>query len=794
MEAYINSWSIVSKQFNKQKNAKEESIFTLANGYIGMRGDGCERISSSVSKPGTFINGFYEKASISYGESAYGFAKNKQMMLNVCNAKLLEITVDNETFSPEYSEIESYHRELDMKRGIEVRKVVWITNSGKRLLIENRNLVSLSRQYMTVRECQVTPLNFDGMIIFKSILDGQNPQTEKDSEIDDPRLEEGLGDGGFEVVDLRYENLQQDTLLFMKQSAVQSGLSVACAVVEEIMGRENVSFIQKAEQLEAVYHLSVQQGKSLGICKYISYVTSQGEYQALFEQEAITKACQAKKDGFETLLKEQKEFMDSFWAKADVRIKGDDHLTQSLRFNIFQLLQSTGRDSRTSIASKGLSGEGYGGHYFWESEAYIAPVFMFSQPNIARNLLKYRYTILEKAKENARLLGHKRGALYSWRTIGGEESSAYFLAGSAQYHINSDIAFAICRYLDAVQDWEFLKKYGLEILLETARIWIDMGHYSKLKQGDFCIDGVTGPDEYTALVNNNCYTNMMAREHLWNAIKYARQMRMEEPKAYQDLCTRIGFTSEELNDFQKAANRMHIPYDEVLGIHMQDDTFLQKKFLDLEEIPKEHFPLLLHYHPLFIYRHQVCKQPDLLLAQFYLPHHFTAEDKKRAYNYYEKMATHDSSLSACIFAIMAAEIGDIDKAYDYFTQCIRTDLDDVQNNTKDGLHMANMAGAWMVIINGFAGMRARDGILYFKPALPKRLKGYEFSVRYRDSILMLSVEQQGIYYRQIAGPPVAFCHYNQEQVLSTNEELYYSWDWSRREGSTIQCGFYYKRV
>ena len=776
MKRHENSWSIISDQFDIRRNANEESLFTLANGYIGMRGDGCERVSPAASKPGSFINGFYEKATIPYGESAYGFAKNKQVMLNVCNAKLLQVTVDNETFSPEFSTMESYHRELDMRSGTEVRRVVWITGSGKRLLIENRHLVSLSRKYTAARECRVTPLNFDGDVTFRSALDGGKPQPEVNGGIDDPRLEDGLGDGGFEVTGRHYEQRHDDTLLYMSQSAVRSGLSVACTVIETIDRMESVSFIQEPEQLAAEYHVNGKQDQPVSFCKYISYVTSQGEYRTSFEEAAVTRASRARNDGFEVLLREQREFLDQFWAQADVRIKGDDRLTRSIRFNIFQLLQSAGRDSLTSIASKGLSGEGYGGHYFWESEAYIAPVFMYSQPEIAGSLLRYRYTILDKAREQARLLGHKTGALYSWRTIDGEESSAYFPAGSAQYHINSDIAFAVCRYLDAVQDWDFLADCGLEILLETARIWIDMGHYSPLKQGDFCIDGVTGPDEYTALVNNNCYTNMMAREHLWNAVKYAGQMKQERPETYQSLCDRIGFTSAELDEFRRAADHMHIPYDETLGIHMQDDTFLQKKVLDLAGIPKENFPLLLHYHPLFIYRHQVCKQPDLLLAQFYLPHRFTAGEKERAYAYYEKLATHDSSLSVCIFSIMAAETGDINKAYDYFTQCIRTDLDDVQGNTKDGLHMANMAGAWMSIVNGFAGMRPADGILYFKPVLPEQMEGYEFPVRYRGSTLLLTADRRGVSYRQISGPPVTVCHYHHTQVLSSGEERYYLWE------------------
>lgn len=778
----VNDWKVVEEAFNLEKNANNESLFTLANGYIGMRGDGAESIEEAFSKPGTFINGFFEKATIIYGESAYGFAKNKQIMLNVCNAKLLDITVDGETFNPASSLMDSYYRELDMKKGIEIRKLVWTTTTGKKLLIENRNVVSMSRKYVAAREYSITPLNFNGNINVTSILDANLPKANqpKEEETDDPRVEDGLGDGDFKVTGYEHIKEGDKTISVMSQATKKSELAVACAVNEVISEASKVSYqveeMNREEKLFTIYSLHGKKDETIRIHKYISYVTSQLEYKTSYKEEAVRQALEAEKVGFEILLLEQFEYMKKFWDNADIVIHGNSELTQAIRFNLFQLLQSSGRDSATSIASKGLSGEGYGGHYFWESEAYIIPVFMFSDESIARQMLEYRYGILDKARENAVLLGHNKGALYSWRSIDGEEASAYFPAGSAQYHINADIAFAVTRYMDATCDMEFLYNCGLEMLLETARIWIDMGHYSDFKNGDFCIDCVTGPDEYTAIVNNNCYTNLMARENLWNGVKYAKLVKEQNPARYQEITAKIGLDESELEAFTKAADNMHIPYDETLQIHMQDDTFLQKKVLDINSIPKENFPLLLHYHPLFIYRHQVCKQPDLLLAQFYLPQYFSEEQKQRDYDYYEKLATHDSSLSVCIFSIMAAETKRVEQAYDYFMQCIRTDLDDMQKNTKDGLHMANMAGAWMSIVHGFAGLRAIDGTLNFKPLLPKEIEGYEFAVKYRGKKLKIHVSKEGITYKLLTKGNLSLQHFDIAFTITEGEKKYFPWN------------------
>lgn len=772
------SWKISEDSFCLEDNLNNESLYTLANGYMGMRGDGPEQLPPRYSKRGTFINGFYETSTIPYGESAYGFAKNMQTMLNVCDAKLVTLTLEGETFSLLKGTVRSWHRELDMKNGLEIRDITWESPEGRIIRVVNRNLVSLAHRHIAVRTMEVTPVNFSGEIIFSHILDGE---TKTGEETDDPRVSGSLLDGGFGCTAAGFtaagfkaagfKSAGGRNIAYIEQSTKRTALSLMCAACSQTDSPADSTFHKEDNRVISSHRVAAAEGTAVTLTVHIAYATSQHGHQPDYRECALENVCRAMDMGFASLTQQQSQYLERFWESADISITGDEAMTRSMRFNLFQLLQSVGKDSHTSIPSKGLSGEGYGGHYFWESEAYIAPMFMISDETIARKMLEYRYSILDKAREQARLLGHLKGALFSWRTIAGEESSAYFPAGSAQYHINADVAFAVHRYLDAAQDMDFLMKCGLELLLETARLWIDVGHYAPLKGGCFCIDGVTGPDEYTAIVDNNCYTNAMARENLWNAVKAANAARAYDPAAYAAVCKKIGFEETELDAFQAAADSMYIPYCKELGIHMQDDTFLNKKVLDFNALPQDKRPLLLHYHPMFIYRHQVCKQADLILAEYFLPDRFTAEDKKRDYEYYEKLTTHDSSLSACVFSIMAAETGDLGKAYSYFIQTVRTDLDDNQKNTRDGLHMANMAGAWACIIYGFGGLKIRDGIPCFRPLLPENWKGYRFCMKYRGGRLEVEVTPDGVCYRLKSPGSMTICHNGKNLEITQNQEV-----------------------
>ena len=405
----------------------------------------------------------------------------------------------------------------------------------------------------------------------------------------------------------------------------------------------------------------------------------------------------------------------------------------------------SGAAEGVGVPAKGLTGQAYEGHYFWDTEIYVLPFLIYTAPRIARNLLRFRYSMLDKARERATEM-RQAGALFPWRTINGEEASAYYAAGTAQYHINADIIYALKKYVDATGDEEFLFEEGAEMLVETARMWYDLGFFSKRKGGRFCIHAVTGPDEYTTVVDNNAFTNLMARLNLRYAAATIEALRDQQPERYQALVHKTALTKTEADGWRRAADHMHIPYDEEAGIHLQDSRFLERERWDFESTPEEHYPLLLNYHPLTIYRHQVIKQADIVLAMFLLGDEFPMDAKRQNYDYYDPLTTGDSSLSACIQSIVAAEIGYMDKAMTYGRYAVLMDLADVGHNVKDGCHIASMGGTWMVLVYGFAGMRDYNGKLSFRPRLPKELQALRFPLRIQGRALDVAIDNDSVTY------------------------------------------------
>ena len=430
--------------------------------------------------------------------------------------------------------------------------------------------------------------------------------------------------------------------------------------------------------------------------------------------------------GFAEMLAEQERYMNDFWQRSDVRVsnfRADRsrlsrvEIQQAIRVNLFHILQASARAENNGVAAKGLTGQAYEGHYFWDTEIYLLPFLIYTSPQIAKNVLRFRYDMLDKARARARELSH-RGALFPWRTINGEEASAYYEAGTAQYHINADIAYALRKYVNATGDDEFLFKYGAEMLVETARLWYDLGFFSPRKGGQFCINGVTGPDEYKTVVNNNTYTNLMARENLRYAVETVDLLQTRRPDVFEALKQKTSLEVQELDAWRSAADKMYIPFDAETGIYPQDDSFLDREPWDFKNTSPDRYPLLLFYHPLNIYRHQVIKQADVILAMFLLDHEFSTEAKKCNFEFYDPLTTGDSSLSSCIEAIVALEIGEYDKAVTYARAALLMDLADIGGNVKDGCHIASMGGTWMVLAYGFGGLRDYYGTLSFRPQRP----------------------------------------------------------------------------
>lgn len=748
-------WEIIEDQFVNENNYRNETLFSLGNGYIGLRGNFEEGNAKLQGKglEGTYLNGFYEKDVIKYGEIAYGYPEYSQTMLNVTNAKIIQLFIDSEEFCMYEGELEDYCRVLSLKEGVLKRRVIWKSVMGKRVMIEIHRLVSLKYKNVAVIRYEIIPLNFHGRLRLISKLDGNVTNLVCEN---DPRVGTGIKGKVLEV--LSGEADQNRGVIVQKTE--KSNMSLACAMVNRIETKCKYTYTSafQGSVAEVEYCFHALENEKIILYKYISYIDSREFHEDELASSAIKEAGKACAEGYERLAAEQKDFLDSFWYRTDVEIKGDPTLQQGIRFNMFHLLQSVGRDGRTNIGAKGLTGEGYEGHYFWDTETYILPVFLYNNPEISRKLLECRYNVLDKARERARQVGHTKGALFPWRTINGEECSANYPSGTAQYHIDADVAFAVKRYFEATLDEKFLLEFGAEILFETARLWADLGQFIPAKGGKFCINGVTGPDEYNAVINNNCFTNLMAKVNMEFAHKIVLWMETEHSEEYGRLVHKIALSKEEPAFWKKAADNMFIPYDNQLKIHLQDDEFLNRAPWDFENTQPENYPLLLHYHPLVIYRHQVCKQADLVLALLMLGDQFTLEEKKRDYDFYEKCTTHDSSLSTSIFSIMASEIGYACKAYNYFTSTARMDLDDMHGNTRDGIHAANMAGTWMCVVNGFAGMRNYSDILCFNPYLPANWESYRFKILYRGGLLDIMIEQDKTVYTLLEGGSITFIH------------------------------------
>lgn len=764
----VNEWEITEENFELENNYRNETIFSLANGYMGLRGTFEESysIQAGLGLEGNFINGFYESEDIRYGELAYAYPQKSQTMLNVANAKIIRLWLEDEEFSMFTGKLEANRRTLNMRDGILVREIIWESPKGRRIAIKSIRLVSLTHKHIAAIRYEVTPLNFSSRIAISSIIDGNvvNSTTECNARIDY---------GPYDRVLLVENKVLTDDLCLLVQKTKNTHLKIACAIENTLTTKSSfeVTNIQGEFSAGKQYKIDALQGEHICLDKYITYTTTREFSEDELELKARHILRLDRKAGFEKLLEEQKDYLDRFWTRSDIQIKGDASLQQGIRFNMFQLLQSAGKDGRTSLGAKGLSGEGYEGHYFWDTEMYGLPYFIYNCPEIARALLEYRFNTLDKARERARQMSIERGALYPWRTINGEEASAYYPAGTAQVHINSDIAFAVQKYIDATGDTEFVKSMGAEILIETARFWVRFGSYIDTRDGKFCINGVTGPDEFAVLVNNNAYTNLLVKENLKNACKIVEWLKSSHKDDFLQLSRKIDLREEEPEEWKKAADNMYVPYSAERGIYPQDDSFLYKKPWDIKNTPEEKFPLLNNHHPLVVYRYQVSKQADLILALFLLNHKFRKEDIRKNFDFYETVTVHESSLSACIFSIVANSIGYHERAYSYFMRTARLDLDDYHRDTKAGIHCANMAGTWMSIVNGFGGMNAYEDVLSFNPHLPVQWEEYSFTVNYRGRLLKVTVNKAGTSYQLLEGKELSIIHKGEKQLIGKQEKI-----------------------
>ncbi len=794
----IEPWTVTEKKFDRNTNYRNETTFSLSNGYIGTRGTYEEAYDFDVDTglEGNFVNGFYESEKIRYGEANFGSPLYSQSLLNLPNLKETRLYVDGEEFHMEQGKVEEYKRVLHMKEGFLRRHLVWTSSGGKSVKIETERLVSFEMEHILAMRYQVTPLNFSGKLRFVSKLQGD---VENHTRKTNPIVDYGPFGRKLEV-----EKIKQDGLMLYYEGTTQtSKLTVGCGSSHKIwidgkpasefpgdrkpaegLSESGTYMIQgNISELEASCSFDIAAGEGVPVAleKMICYATSLEMGKGALEnfvkgelQKAENSSCrkfrakkqedygdgkEAEETGYEWLKRCQGKYLEGFWKTADISVKGEDSeaLVQGLHFNLFHIFQSAVRGGKQGMGAKGLSGEGYEGHYFWDTEMYVLPVFIYTAPETAKRLLDFRYETLEQARKRARVLGHDKGALFPWRTINGEEASTYYPLGTAQYHINADIAYALSLYLQVTGDKEYLKEKGTELLIETARIWADVGSFAECRDGKYCICCVTGPDEYNVLVDNNFYTNLMAREHLRDAAGAVQWLMEKEPSVYRELKKRLDFREEELSLWNEIIEKMYFPYDEERKIYPMDDGFMIRKPWDEEKIPEEKRAWLYeNYHPLFIMRHRMSKQADAVLGMYLHSNLFTEEEIRRNYDFYQEVTLHHSSLSTCIFGIVACDIGYTEEAYAYFMQSARMDLDDHHNNFYAGIHAANMAGTWQMLVNGFGGMRCQEGKLKFKPCLPEKWESCSFCVRYQGSLLEVAITKEEVRFSLREGEHIIF--------------------------------------
>jgi alpha,alpha-trehalose phosphorylase len=705
--------------------AQSESVFALSNGHIGVRGNFDEGDPHGL--PGTYLNSFYESQPLPYAEAGYGYPESGQTIVNVTNGKLIRLLVDDEPLDVRYGELLHHERILDFRAGTLTRSLEWRSPGHRQVKVRSTRLVSLSQRAIVAIRYEVEAIDRPIRIVVQSELAANE---ELPAPALDPRVSARLTN-----VLLATGHRGTGTRAQLTHQTRSSGLRLAAAMDHELVTEWHYG--PRLEIDPDLARLTVgtflKPGESAVLTKFVAYGWS-GTRSAQALQDQVDAALLAgMATGFDGLLAEQRTTLDEFWAGADVEVGGAPAIQQAVRFSLFHAYQAAARAEQRAIPAKGLTGPGYDGHAFWDSEAFVLPLLTATAPDAAADALRWRHSTIELARDRARTLGQS-GAAFPWRTIRGEECSAYWPAGSAAVHVNADIAGAAARYVRWTQDAAFERDYALPILVETARLWSGLGYHGI--DGHFHIDGVTGPDEYSALGNDNVYTNLTAAQNLQFAAAAAERWPAE--------AAALQVSEDELAGWVTAAETIAVPFDELRNVHQQDRGFTDRQVWNFGD---HQYPLLLNATYFDLYRKQVVKQADLILALHWCGDAFTATQKANAFAYYEPLTVRDSSLSAASQAVIAAEVGQLQLAADYLAESGLMDLEDIEHNTKDGLHIASLAGTWIALVAGFGGLRDTGDELRFRPQMLPGCDRLAFRVRWRGVRVVVEMAEEHVRYR-----------------------------------------------
>ncbi len=746
----VEPWALRETHLDLDLMAQTESVFALANGHLGWRGNLDEGEPRGL--PGSYLNGVYEVKPLPYAEAEYGLPESGQELIDVTNGKIIRLFVDDEPFDVRYGKLRSHERVLDFRAGVLNRTAEWQSPARKRVRVTSRRMVSFTQRAIGAICYEVEPLGQSARI---AVLSELLANEQLPSPSNDPRVSAALAN----PLQHEWQNAR-DTAAVMVHVTKQSKLRIGAAMDHTFDGPTDVRVDARGvEDTSLITAATVlQPGQKLRVIKFVSYGWSASRSLNGVRDQVWAGLTAARQTGWDGLLAEQRKYLDDFWDRADVEVDGDAEVQQAVRFALFQVLQAGARAENRAIPAKGLTGTGYDGHAFWDTEMFVLPMLTLTAPDAAANALRWRHSTIPASVERATQLGLK-GAAFPWRTITGAECSGYWPAGTAAFHVNADIADAVVRYVDATGDEEFNAGPGMELLTQTARLWRSLGHHDA--QGRFHIDGVTGPDEYSAIADDNVYTNLMAAHNLRSAADAA--------KRHPDRARELGVDAEESASWRDAAERMFIPFDETLGVHPQAEDFTKHQVWDFAHTGPDQYPLFLHFPYFDLYRKQVVKQADLVLAMHMRGEAFTPEQKLKNFDYYEALTVRDSSLSACTQAVIAAEVGHLDLAYDYLGEAALIDLRDLQHNTRDGVHIASLAGTWIVLVSGFGGLRHEDGTVSFAPRLPDSLARIAFCLVIKGRRLRVELTHATAMYSLTDGEPFEILHYGEKVHVSAEK-------------------------
>ena len=741
----VHPWRLQWSGLRVDMLARTESLFALSNGHIGLRGTFEE--GEPTVLPGSYLNGFYELRGLPYAESGYGYPESGQTVVNVTNGKIIRLLVEDEPIYMLYGTTELHTRTLDFRTGTLQRETVWTSPTGRTVRIRSERLVSFTKRAIAAIHYEVEPLSEDMTLVLQSDLLANEPIPVPGN---DPRLAAALDSP---LVSDMADSRGYSAVLAHHTRNSELYMAAGMDHILDLPSDAETSIRADGDLARLTVSATVPRGQKLTLTKYIGYGWSARRSVPALGAQVEAALALAVDTGWDKLVAEQTAYLDDFWHDADIELDGDPELQQAVRFALFHVLQAGARGESRAIPAKGLTGPGYDGHAFWDTESFVLPMLTYTLPVAASQELRWRHATMDKAKARAAELAQK-GAMFPWRSINGDECSGYWPAGTAGVHVSADIANAVARYLNATNDEQFDVECGVELLVETARLFSGIGHFDM--NGEFRIDGVTGPDEYTAIVNNNVFTNLAVQQNLRDAVAAVRRQ--------PEVARRLAVTDEETARWEACADAMCIPYDKQLDIHQQCESFTLLGQWDFEA-SKDRYPLLLNYPYYDLYRKQIVKQADLVFAMYTRGDAFDDNAKKRNFDYYYPLTVRDSSLSACCEAVVAAEVGYLDLAYDLMCESVFTDLHDLHANVESGLHIAALAGAWMDCVAGFGGMRDFGGNITFAPRLPKRLTYMSFRMIVRDSSIVVAIDRETATYRLLSGSSITLAHHGAEFEL-----------------------------